>query len=141
MGDYFQHWLNMGKKTSKKNLPKIFQVNWFEQDKKGKYIWPGFGENVRVLKWIFEMTENKPNISKPTPIGLIPSEGALDISNLKISKEDMDHLFEIDPIEWTREIEDLTVYFHKTFGNHWPKDLEVELDKIKERFTKLKSKL
>lgn len=137
MGDYFQHWLDMGKKSNK--IPKIFQVNWFEQNKQGKYLWPGFGENSRVLKWVFEMLDGKEKeISKQTPIGLIPNDNGLDVSGLKITKEDLDHLFEIDPIEWTRELEDLTVYFHKTFGNHWPKELEIELEKIKRRFNKSK---
>ena len=85
----------MGKLTSKDKLPLIFCINWFRKSKNGKYLWPGFGENSRVLKWVFEQSEGTTKGS-PTPVGIIPAPGELDLEGLEIDREVIDQLFEID---------------------------------------------
>jgi len=102
MGDYFNHWMEFSKKTSPQKLPKIFHVNWFRQEN-GRFLWPGFGENSRVLKWICERTDNMDNM-KETAIGFVPKEGALDLKGLNIADEDMGKLFRIEKSSWANEV-------------------------------------
>ncbi|MEK7308133.1 MAG: phosphoenolpyruvate carboxykinase (GTP), partial [Nitrospirota bacterium] len=102
MGDYFQHWLDMGDRLGKK-APRIFYVNWFRKSDDGKFLWPGFSDNSRVLKWICDRVEGKIN-ARQTPIGLLPVEGDLDIKGLKITPEDMKELMKVDTKEWKAEI-------------------------------------
>lgn len=118
MGDYFGHWLEMGKKTTPDKLPRIYYVNWFRKSKEGRFLWPGFGENIRVLKWIFERCENRCEARK-TPIGNMPAFGALDLTGLDVDEE---KLFSIDPKEWEAEVEEMSNYF-KIFGKRLPKRL------------------
>eukprot|EP01080_Neovahlkampfia_damariscottae_P004760 gene4760-8342_t len=132
MGDYFNHWIQMQKKTTAEKLPKIFQVNWFKKDQNGDYLWPGFAENSRVLKWVFESatqdsTENQNSIK--TPIGIIPKK--LDTEGIQIDKETMDKLFEIDAKEWQKEVLENENYLKNTFGDKLPKELANELELIK----------
>jgi len=103
IGDYFAHWLATGNKTDAKKLPKIFHVNWFKKAHNGKFLWPGFGENARVLKWIFERTQGKGKALE-TPIGYVPPIDGLDISGLDISKDSLEALFHIDKHEWQTEV-------------------------------------
>ena len=127
MGDYFAHWLEMGTRTSADKLPRIYYVNWFQKGEDGKFIWPGFGENSRVLKWIFERTSNLASGIK-TPIGYIPE--FLDLSGLNIA--DPDRLFMIDKDAWLKECDHLREYF-KLFGDHMPNGLIEELEALKAR--------
>jgi phosphoenolpyruvate carboxykinase (GTP) len=120
MGDYFSHWLSMAQKSPR--LPKIFAVNWFRKDASGQFVWPGYGENARVIKWIFERVDGRAAAIKK-PIGFIPAEGALDLSGLSIARN---ALFAIDPAEWRREVADLKTYF-KGFGERFPKPLNDQL--------------
>lgn len=129
MGDYFGHWLEMGKQTEPHFLPKIFHVNWFRKDADGKFLWPGFGENSRVLKWIFERTDEKAQ-GEETPIGVIPKE--LDVEGLKV---DMQELFAIDKHAFLKEAEELENYFF-LFGKTLPQGIRDELDALKSRLTK-----
>ncbi|MEC7839708.1 MAG: phosphoenolpyruvate carboxykinase (GTP) [Chlamydiota bacterium] len=131
MGDYFQHWLNMGEKTSPEKLPKIYYVNWFQKDENDKFIWPGFGENCRVLKWIFERCNGKAGCTK-TPIGNIPEEGALDFTGLKLSESNKDLLFKVDKNAWLDEVQELREYF-SMFGNKLPKGINDELTALEKR--------
>jgi phosphoenolpyruvate carboxykinase (GTP) len=124
MGDYFAHWLEMGKKSLKP--PRIYYVNWFLKSAKGEYLWPGYGENCRILKWIFERISNQAPAEK-TPIGYIPE--TLDLTGLNV---DLKSLFRIDPVLWLQETEDLTDYF-KLFGSRMPKPLLEELAQLKQR--------
>jgi phosphoenolpyruvate carboxykinase (GTP) len=102
MGDYFAHWLQMRRKAQ--FLPRIFQVNWFRKDEEGKFLWPGFGENMRVLKWIVDRCNGRVK-SRETAIGWMPLEGDIDIEGMDgFSKEDMKKLFDIDPEAWKREV-------------------------------------
>ncbi len=127
MADYFRHWLNMGKKLE--IPPKVFSINWFRTDGAGNYIWPGFGENIRVLKWIIDRVNGRIG-AKETPIGLIPHLQDLDLKGLKISKEDVEKLFEIDVKGWQREAEDIEVFFKK-FGDRMPREIWEELHAMK----------
>src|SRR4030095_15679101 len=95
--DYFAHWLAIGKKLT--SPPKIFRVNWFRTDEKGKFLWPGFGENLRVLGWILERCEGGGEAIE-TAIGHVPAPGAIDVSGLHIPGAAMDQLLKVDPLEW-----------------------------------------
>lgn len=121
MGDYFSHWLEMGKRSSK--LPKIFSVNWFLKDEKNEYLWPGFKENSRVLKWIFERVKNQTDAEK-TPIGYVPK--TLDVHGLNV---DFKKLFFIDHNLWKKEADDLSKYF-EIFGKTLPQALKDELEAL-----------
>lgn len=131
MGDYFAHWLKMGSKAKQDTLPKIYYVNWFRRSSRGDWLWPGFGENSRVLKWIFERTSGKGKAVK-TAIGNVPTEDALDLSGLKISKEDLNTLLAVDKIGWKEEVAELKHYFN-LFGDRLPKELSAELQALENR--------
>lgn len=126
MGDYFRHWLNMGEKVI--NPPKIFVVNWFRLDENGKFLWPGFGENIRVLKWIIDRINNRVG-ARETPIGLLPHINDIELSGLAISREDMEKLFEVNPEEWNLELEEVRGFFNQ-FGDRLPEDLWEEFKKL-----------
>ena len=133
MGEYFTHWLNIGKKSTEEKLPKIFYVNWFRKTPDGKWLWPGYGENSRVLKWIVERVEGSVN-AENTPIGWVPEEDSLDTSGLNISKSDLKELLKVDRIEWKNEIPGIKEHFSQ-FGSHLPKELEEELKELEERLS------
>ncbi len=136
MGDYFKHWLEMGKMT---NPPRIYSVNWFRKDALGTFLWPGFGENIRVLKWMFERTEGEDHATE-TAIGFIPSKDAIDLEGLNVTKEQMNALFRIDCEEWKQEIEAMRVYLER-FGSHLPKEIASQLEAISKRVCKINSAL
>jgi len=123
MGDYFGHWLSMGKKaTGASKLPSIFYVNWFRKNKEGRFLWPGYGDNSRVLKWIFERTDKVDNCVS-SPIGFIPKLNSLDTTGLKINESEKKELFNIDKQEWVDETKSLRNYFN-TFGNRLPEAMK-----------------
>jgi phosphoenolpyruvate carboxykinase (GTP) len=134
MGDYFAHWLSMAEKTSAGKLPKIFYVNWFRKSADGKWLWPGYGENSRVLKWVFERLEGKGSAVK-TPIGYIPAPGAIDLTGLEISGENMAEALKVDNNEWRKEIDSIRAHFDR-FGNRLPQALYDELKALEERLQK-----
>lgn len=131
MGDYFNHWLEMGHQTEPHLLPRIFHVNWFRKSKEGKFLWPGFGDNIRILKWMFERIEGKEHAEK-TPIGHVPKKGALDLSGIKVSNEALQELFQIDRMAFLQEAEELENYFF-IFGNKLPEGIREELEALKNR--------
>jgi phosphoenolpyruvate carboxykinase (GTP) len=131
MGDYFSHWLAIGKKSTQALLPKIFYVNWFRKTSDGKWLWPGYGENSRVLKWIFERTEGSEKAAK-TPIGFVPSIDAIDVAGLSISKENMVELLKVNTEEWKNEIATIKEHYTK-FGDRLPKELWDELAGLETR--------
>ena len=135
MGDYFQHWLNMGSKSNPDKLPKIFYVNWFRKSPEGAWLWPGFGENSRVLKWIFERVYDKAP-AKKTAIGYLPTPDALDVSGLKISPKAIEELLAVNKAEWQHEVEELKSYF-KLFGEQLPKDISQQLQNLEIRLKDL----
>lgn len=131
MADYFQHWIDLGRKHHDKQLPKIFYVNWFRKSSDGTWLWPGFGDNVRVLKWIFERCDGKDN-ARETPIGYLPREEALDLAGVKVSKLQLQELFAIDTQLWLQELEEWENYFHR-FGDRFPKELHTQMAQLKKR--------
>ncbi len=134
MGDYFKHWIEIGKKSSPDKLPKIFFVNWFRKNEKGKFIWPGYGDNVRALKWAIERVNGTGKFVE-TPIGRLPAEGALDTDGLDISAEDLKKLFTVDNEQGLKEVSEMREYYKK-FGDRLPAELTAELDKIEARLKK-----
>lgn len=134
MGDYFKHWIEIGKKSSPDKLPKIFYVNWFRKNDKGKFMWPGYGDNIRVLAWIVDRINGKGEYVE-TPIGRLPKHGSINIDGLNITPEDCDKLCEVNNAQWLDEIKEMREYY-KIFGDKLPKELSAELDKIEERLKK-----
>lgn len=130
MADYFRHWLEMGKRIP--HPPKIFHVNWFRRGADGKFLWPGFGENVRVLKWILERVEGRGE-AQETPIGYVPAHGALTLEGLSISHETVDALLRVNPLDWEPELEDTKKFFAR-FGERLPAELLEEHGKLAHRF-------
>lgn len=130
MGDYFQHWIDMGKKTDKDKLPKIFCVNWFRKEN-GKFLWPGYGENSRILAYVFDRC-NDEDIAIDSPIGKIPKPGGINIEGLDITEKDMEKVMRIDKKEWEEELA-RAENFYDIF-THLPKELRQELKKIKDSF-------
>jgi phosphoenolpyruvate carboxykinase (GTP) len=129
MADYFGHWLEMGKRIPKP--PKIFHVNWFRKGADGKFLWPGFGENVRVLKWILERVEGRGG-AEETPIGFVPSRNALTLDGLSLSSETVDELLGVDPEDWEQELVDSKEFLQK-FGSRLPRAIREEHDKLSGR--------
>ena len=135
MGDYFAHWLDMGEAGDAESLPKIFAVNWFRKDADGKFLWPGYGDNSRVLKWIFERTDADESTLEgavPSPVGLVPAAGALDISGLDVSTETLSKVLEVNADEWRREATAIRDYY-KLFSDHLPYEMLNELSALEER--------
>ncbi|WP_405647917.1 phosphoenolpyruvate carboxykinase (GTP) [Streptomyces sp. NBC_00019] len=121
MGDYMGHWVDVAKGKDQAKLPKIYYVNWFRKNDEGKFVWPGFGENSRVLKWIVERLDGKAE-GVETPIGVLPAKGALDTKGLELSESDLDFLLTVDKEVW-REEAALVPEHLNTFGEHTPKEL------------------
>lgn len=119
LGVYFRHWLNMGNRLTRP--PKIFAVNWFRLDEHGRFIWPGFGENMRVLKWIIDRVKGRVG-AKETPIGLVPHLDDLVLDGLNIPREKLARLFEVKMSEWKKEIEEIKKFFQQ-FGQYLPREL------------------
>jgi phosphoenolpyruvate carboxykinase (GTP) len=130
MGDYFQHWLAMGDRLGAK-APRIFYVNWFRKSAEGKFLWPGFSDNSRVLKWMCDRVDNKIG-AKETPIGLMPNDGDLDLTGLPISAQNMQALMSVDTASWKAEIPDIEKHF-ALFGNRLPVRLTKQLEEFRKR--------
>ena len=131
MGDYFAHWLKMGKSTDASKLPKIFYVNWFRKDADGGWLWPGFGENSRVLKWIVERVTGKAEAVE-TPLGYLPASGAIDTNGLDVTEEQMAELLNVDAEEWLNEIDSIREHYAR-FGERLPAALSEELEALEAR--------
>jgi phosphoenolpyruvate carboxykinase (GTP) len=130
-GDYFQHWIDVGKDADAHKLPRIFYVNWFRRGEDGTFLWPGFGENSRVLKWAIERIEGRA-AAVETPIGHVPTADALDTEGLAMSREELERVLDVDVEEWRAEIPQIEEWFAK-FGESLPAQLRVELDGLKAR--------
>ena len=132
MGDYFAHWLAMGDKANDPaKLPRIYFVNWFRKDERGKFVWPGYGENARVLKWIVDRLEGRAE-AVDTAIGRLPAPGSLDVSGLGLSQAQLDLLLSVDHEIWRQEAS-LVPAFYERFGDHLPAELWAELESLKAR--------
>ena len=130
MADYFAHWLEIGKKLKVK--PKIFFVNWFRKDEDGSFLWPGFGENIRAIKWMIDRIEGRAE-GKETPIGIVPKPEELDLSGLEISERSLEKLLAVIPEEWRREVQEIEKFFTK-FGDRLPRELKIWLERLKRSF-------
>ena len=131
MDDYFAHWLSFAQRTDRSKLPKIYFVNWFRKDASGRWLWPGYGENSRVLKWICERVEGTAGAQK-TPIGNLPTAEALDMTGLNLPSDSLKTLTSVDIAGWKKEVEDVAANAAK-FGTHFPKALSEQLDQLRRR--------
>jgi phosphoenolpyruvate carboxykinase (GTP) len=135
MGDYFNHWIKLGKKAESEGhgdkLPKIFFVNWFRKDAEGHFMWPGYGENSRVLAWMFDRCNGKDNFVE-TAIGNLPKPGAIE-PPAGVSPETMAELCGLDKEGWKAEIADIRDKHYAQFGDRLPKELYAELDVIEKQ--------
>jgi phosphoenolpyruvate carboxykinase (GTP) len=134
MGDYFAHWLEIGKRSSAEKLPKIFYVNWFRTDEKGKFLWPGYGENSRVLKWIFERCDNQVHAAD-TPLGRLPEAADLDTAGLDIPAGNLAKLLSVDVEGWRAEVPLIEKHFAQ-FGEHLPQGMRDEVKNLAARLEK-----
>ncbi|HNX81446.1 MAG TPA: phosphoenolpyruvate carboxykinase (GTP) [Candidatus Omnitrophota bacterium] len=132
MADYFKHWLTMKQKMSK--APKIFHVNWFRTDTKGKFLWPGYAENLRVLEWIIDRCNKKVDAVE-TPIGYVPKVGDIDLTGLDLPRESLLKLLEVNAEGWNEELKSIKVFFD-TFGKDLPKELWQEYKELAKRLKK-----
>src|SRR4051812_33625227 len=130
MAEYFRHWLDTGKRDGA-DLPRIFYVNWFRKDHDGKFLWPGFGENSRVLAWVFERCAGRAG-ARETAIGLLPEEGAIDRAGLDVSDEAMEELLSVDTEAWKEQLPQVREHFAK-FGDDLPAELQQQLDALEQR--------
>jgi len=131
MGDYFAHWLKIGKATDASKLPKLFFVNWFRRDDDGRFLWPGFGENSRVLKWVFERVSGDTE-AVDTPIGRLPTLDALDTEGLDVPRDDLEKILSVDAEGWRQEVPLIEQHF-AVFGNRLPDALRDELRELEKR--------
>jgi len=130
MADYFAHWLAMGPRLA--TPPKIFRVNWFRRDADGRFLWPGYGDNVRVLKWMVERIRGTGRADE-TPIGLVPAAGALDTSGLDVTPAQLREALRCDPGEWLQALDELSE-FNKQFGSRLPQPIVDTLATTRQRF-------
>lgn len=132
MGDYWQHWIDVGKGLNPEKAPKIFNVNWFRKDGEGKFIWPGFGDNLRVLEWIIRRCEGEVG-AEETAIGYVPYAKDIDLEGIEdeISRERLDSILDVDKSLWREEADGIAGFYAK-FGSKLPKTLQKELDTLKE---------
>jgi phosphoenolpyruvate carboxykinase (GTP) len=130
MGDYFKHWLSIGTREGVK-LPKLFYVNWFRKSDDGKFLWPGFGENSRVLEWVFKRCDDAAE-AEDTPIGRVPTRDAINTEGLKVSDEEMAELLEVDPEQWKIQLPQVHEHFAQ-FGDRLPDELHEQLTALEER--------
>jgi len=131
MADYFAHWLDIGAGADPEKLPKIFYVNWFRKDADGRWLWPGYGENSRVLEWVFERVSGKGEAVE-TPIGFIPTIGAINTDGLDVSDADMATLLSVSADEWRAEVPSIREHFAK-FGDKLPLALAAEVDELEQQ--------
>jgi len=132
MGDYFSHWLEMGSKL--KNPPKVFHVNWFRRDAEGKFLWPGYGENVRVLKWMLDRIEGRAGASE-TPIGCVPTPSSLALDGLSVSRDTLNQLLAVNPGDWGEEEQSVANFFKK-FGDRLPAAIRDEQKSLASRLSR-----
>ena len=135
MGDYFQHWIDLGEKADSDKLPRIFYVNWFRKSDDGEWLWPGFGENSRAVKWIFERIVGRAEAVK-TPIGYLPTLDAIDTVELEVDEENIKQLLDVDTQEWLGEVERIEEHYSR-FGDQLPQELNDELVALKNRLQKV----
>jgi phosphoenolpyruvate carboxykinase (GTP) len=132
MGDYFAHWLKIGEREGAQ-LPKIFMVNWFRKDDDGRFLWPGFGENSRVLAWVFRRCDEEAEAIE-TPIGRLPAEGSFETEGLDVSPEDLRELLSMDPEAWAAQLPQVRDHLAR-FGDRLPEALRSQLAALESQVT------
>ena len=132
---YFQHWIDMGAKVPAEKQPKIFNVNWFRQDENGDFMWPGFGDNMRVLDWILDRCEGKVD-AQETAIGYVPYAKDINIKGADVTPETLDKLLYVDKARWSAEAEEIEKYYDDNFGDKLPKEIRENLEVLKENCAK-----
>ena len=131
MADYFEHWLEIGRRGDTDKLPRIFYVNWFRKDENGKFVWPGFGDNSRVLEWVFRRCDGEADAVE-TSIGLVPAEGGLNVDGLDVTAEDMELLTRVDDEAVRGELDQVKAHLDK-FGDKLPAEIRQQLDALEQR--------
>jgi len=131
MADYWSHWLEVGEKVDAEKLPRIFYVNWFRKSEDGRYLWPGFGDNSRVLEWIFDRCAGRAEAQK-SAIGLLPAPGAINVEGLDVSSDDLTELLRVDVEQWLAELPAIGEYYDR-FGERMPTQLRDELEELDDR--------
>ena len=131
MADYWGHWLSFGRRMDAALLPRIFFVNWFRRDGDGSFLWPGYGENSRVLKWVFERISGTAE-AVDTPIGRLPAEGALDLAGIDVPAAAVRQLLDVDPAGWLAELDLIREHFAR-FGDHLPAELAGQVEALEQR--------
>jgi phosphoenolpyruvate carboxykinase (GTP) len=133
VGDYFQHWIDLGKNSDESKMPKVFFVNWFRRDEDGGFLWPGFGENSRVLKWIVDRIEHQAG-GQDTPIGIVPTADDLDLDGLDVDSGDVTKALAVNPAEWRQELPLIEEWF-KFVGDKLPTGVRDEFEALKQRLS------
>jgi phosphoenolpyruvate carboxykinase (GTP) len=131
MGDYFSHWLKVG--AGLQNPPAIFHVNWFRTGHDGRFLWPGFGQNLRVLLWMIDRVKGKAGATE-TAVGMIPTPDALNLDGLPLSRADVESLLSVDRDEWAAEVPEIRAFFDR-FGDRLPGSLNRSLDVLSQQLT------
>ena len=134
MGDYWKHWIEIGETLDPEKAPKIFNVNWFRKDDEGNFLWPGFGDNMRVLEWIIDRCEGKAD-AQETAIGYLPYAKDINIEGLDMTEEDIDKILDVDKDAWKKEAEGIEEFYAK-FGDTLPAELEEQLNNLKANLDK-----
>jgi phosphoenolpyruvate carboxykinase (GTP) len=132
MGLYFRHWINMGRLMTRP--PRIYAINAFRVDEKGRFLWPGFGENIRILKWIIDRVSGKAE-AKETPLGLVPDINTFPVDGADVPRSNLQKLFEVRPGEWQAEVQDIKGFLDR-FGNHLPYEIRNDLNRMSARLQK-----
>jgi phosphoenolpyruvate carboxykinase (GTP) len=132
MGLYFRHWINMGRLMTRP--PRIYAMNAFRIDEKGRFLWPGFGENIRLLKWIIDRVNGKAG-AKETPLGLVPDLASFPTAGLELPRNNLQRLFEVKPGEWQAEIQEIKDFLER-FGTHLPYEIRSDLNRMSARLQK-----
>jgi len=133
IGDYLGHWLHIGASSDASKLPRLFYVNWFRKSAEGKWLWPGFGENSRVLAWIFDRVAGTADAVE-SPVGLLPAEAGIDVEGLDVAPADMAELLRVDPEEWRAEVPSIEEHY-AGLGDRLPVELRDELEALEKRLT------
>jgi phosphoenolpyruvate carboxykinase (GTP) len=133
MADYFGHWLKIGASADASKLPKLFWVNWFRKSPEGKFLWPGFGDNSRVLKWVLERVSGD-STAVETAIGRVPTPDAIDVTGLDIDPTTLDQLLQVDNESWRQEIPLIEGHYN-SLGDHLPHELKDQLAALEKRLS------
>jgi len=136
MGDYFNHWLSFADRTSQDKLPKIFHVNWFRKNKQGKWLWPGFGDNIRAIEWILNRTSAKNELDQAvaSPLGYLPAPGSINVQGLDLPSDNVEELFRVDPSEMLHDVLRNKQYL-ATFKDRLPASITREFETLVGRLT------